>query len=175
MKSQFTHPMTETVNHRQNPPREICLGKASRAGFSLVEVALAIAILAFAMIPLIALLPHGQDTLRLSIREAAESRIEQELLGRLASTDWSTTNNLDTLNDSLWYFNDYGLPVESPTDALFTAQLEFANNALPGASNKNDFLKTVVIKITDLPATLHPFDNANRYRRFVATVAKMDK
>ena len=59
--------------------------------------------------------------------------------------------------------------------AHYTVVLEISNPSLPGAAGAHYFLRTAVMKITDLPEAAMPFEDPAKYRRYVATVAKMDK
>lgn len=165
------------IQHAQHPKRSSFLRANLRnsAGFSLVEVTLSIGVLACAVLPLVALMPQGVDTLHASIRQNAEARIQQEIVGRLTSTDWAATNDLAKLDQSRWFFTDYGAPVEDAADAHYTVVLEINNPSLPGAVGAHYFLRTAVMKITDLPEAAKPFEDPAKYRRYVATVAKMDK
>lgn len=165
------------IQHAQQPKRSSFLRPNLRkcAGFSLVEVTLAIGVLACAVLPLVALMPHGADTLHASIRQTAEARIQQEMVGRLSSIDWAATNDLAELDQSRWFFNDYGAPVEDAAAAHYTVVLEICNPSLPGADGAHYFLRTAVMKITDLPEAAMPFEDPAKYRRYVATLAKMDK
>lgn len=148
---------------------------AAQGGFSLIEVVLAIGVLAFAIVPMVWLLPHGQQALHIAIRQNAEARIQQGIIGRLSTEDWSTTNNLADFNNSSWYFDDQGTPVTTADQALYTVQLQVSNPLLPGANVANTYLATILMKVTDLPASLQPFTDPNRYRAYVTTVARMDK
>ena len=110
-----------------------------------------------------------------SIRQNAEACIRQEIIGRLSATDWSLTNCLADLDQSCWYFDEYGAPVASASGALYTACLDISNCAIPGATESNSYLRTVAIKVTDLPAALHPFEDCGKFRCYTVTIARMDK
>jgi uncharacterized protein (TIGR02598 family) len=68
--------------------------RRTRAGFSLVEVALAIAIVAFAFIALIGLLPTGMQVFRGSMDTANENWIMQDINSILQTTPWSSVDGM---------------------------------------------------------------------------------
>ncbi|MDP1589049.1 MAG: Verru_Chthon cassette protein B [Prosthecobacter sp.] len=96
---------------------------SSRAGFSLVEVTLAVAIAALGFITLLGLLPQGITMARDASRMATGSRIIQKLSGEMQSSSWDkiTWNGYGPLR----YFTSEGVeitPQESdPDDALATS------------------------------------------------------
>jgi uncharacterized protein (TIGR02598 family) len=163
--------MKQNVSTFDRRPRR----KRRAAGFTLVEVMIAIGVLACAVLPLVGLLPHGAETLRVAIRQNAEAHIQQEILGRLSTTDWDQTQGLTDFDQTTWYFNDHGAPVTNASAALYTVCLEVSDSTLPGAVASNYYLRTVVLKVTDRPAAARPFEDPAKFRRYVATLAKMDK
>src|SRR4051794_17422660 len=80
-----------------------------RAGFSLVEVALAIGIVAFAFVALLGLIPTGLNTFHAAIDKTNETMIVQDLNSMIQVTDWSKIDTLDYLNSQeIYYYNDEG-------------------------------------------------------------------
>ena len=53
----------------------------SKAGFSLVEVVLAVGIMAMGVVTILGLLPHGMEMSRKTANEQAETRIVDQLVG----------------------------------------------------------------------------------------------
>src|SRR4051812_20602905 len=64
--------------------------RSSTAGFTLVEVALAIGIVAFAFVALLALLPAGQNAFRQSIDVAVCGQIAQRIINEAQMSDFQT-------------------------------------------------------------------------------------
>lgn len=64
--------------------------RTSTSGFTLVEVALAIGIVAFAFVALLALLPAGQNAFRQSIDVAVCGQIAQRILNEAQMSDFQT-------------------------------------------------------------------------------------
>jgi len=61
----------------------------SRAGFSLVEVTLALGVMAFAFISVFGLIPTGLNTFRQAIDASVESQISQKVLNDVQQTDFT--------------------------------------------------------------------------------------
>lgn len=73
-----------------------------RRGFSLVELAVALGIMAFALTAILGLVPIGLSTLQKSINESAQTNIVQSLLNDAYSSD------LTALTASTHFFNEAG-------------------------------------------------------------------
>ena len=74
-------------------------------GFSLVEVALALGIVAFAFVSLFGLLPVGLGVFRTAIDVGNETWIMQGLNSMVQVTEWS---KLDDLEKEIFYYNEEG-------------------------------------------------------------------
>ena len=72
------------------PPRP---GPARRAGFSLVEVALAIAVIAFAFVALLALLPAGLTTFRRALDISICTEIAQRIVSDAQGADFDNVTD----------------------------------------------------------------------------------
>lgn len=74
--------------------------------FSLVEVVLAVGIMALGVVTILGLLPHGLEMSRKTANEMAEVRIVEHIIGELQSSDWANFNNgLEQTR----FFDDQGL------------------------------------------------------------------
>ena len=74
-------------------------------GFSLVEVALALGIVAFAFVSLFGLLPVGLGVFRSAIDVGNETWIMQGLNSMIQVTEWS---KIDALEQETFYYNEEG-------------------------------------------------------------------
>ena len=87
---------------------------ARRTGFSLVEVVMAIGIIGFCMIPIMALIPVAMKTSRQSMDRNTEIRMMQSIRAELFKTPFSqltpTTN---------FYFDVDGYPLSSASGAYY--------------------------------------------------------
>lgn len=88
-----------------------------RAAFTLIETALALGIVAFALVPAIALLPIGLQTSKSASDFTMSAQIAQRLAGMVQQTDEPTSllsSNGSVLRKSYYYFDGEGQPV-APT------------------------------------------------------------
>lgn len=93
--------------HSNPPPVNPSLAPKSQnsQGFSLVEVALALGIVAFAFVSLFGLLPAGLSTFRTSIDVSNETWIMQGINSMIQVTEWS---KIAALTDEVFYYNEEG-------------------------------------------------------------------
>src|SRR4051812_25122874 len=86
----FSFPLVPSFPPPLNPPVSMltAIPSRSRAGFSLVEVALAIGIVAFAFVALLGLIPTGLNTFRQAIDKKNETAIVQDLNSMVQVTPW---------------------------------------------------------------------------------------
>jgi uncharacterized protein (TIGR02598 family) len=92
---------------------------ARTQGFSLVEVVLAIGIVAFAAAPMFAFLPLGLTTFRQSAETSVGSQIVEQIINDAQQTDFNT---LLTSGTSM-YFDDQGNKLSSAVGSVYTAQV----------------------------------------------------
>ena len=93
--------------HSNPPPANPSFAQKSSHshGFSLVEVALALGIVAFAFVSLFGLLPAGLSTFRNAIDVSNETWIMQGLNSMIQVTEWSKINDL---KQETFYYNEEG-------------------------------------------------------------------
>jgi uncharacterized protein (TIGR02598 family) len=145
MKKLFYHSLI-TVRSRRRPGAD--------DGFSLVEVVIALGIVATVMIALLALLPLGMDALREAADLSVQSRIAQDLIGDVQQADW---RSLERYRNELRYYDGEGISLLTAGSGqrLYTAKIEFpvSNDGrvnLPGL-DKNDYAKKIVVKVAFTP------------------------
>lgn len=83
----------------------------SKAGFSLIEVTIAMAIAAVALVTLLGLIPQGMDTMREAGDQAIMGRIHQQILNELQLTpfeDASGASLLDRYDGMEFYYDAQG-------------------------------------------------------------------
>lgn len=102
------------------PCRERSAAKRSRA-FSLIEVTLAIAIVSFCMLPIMALLPVGLREIRESIVQSGVASIGQQLQTEMLnmSFDSANTNSVQSLKNQTFYYTEKGQRTASAEEAYF--------------------------------------------------------
>ncbi|MBN8420662.1 MAG: Verru_Chthon cassette protein B [Verrucomicrobia bacterium] len=117
----------------------------SKAGFSLVEVTLAVAIAALAIITLLGLLPQGLEMARKTALMVNDSNILEQITHDLenAAFDQLPTQTLKK------YYNDQAREVQQDaTDLAFVVEIEPQQVvALPKAEKTQPYMKRVIIRI----------------------------
>ena len=121
-----------------------------RDSFSLVEVAMAIAIVSFACVTLLGLLPLGLLSFRQAMNNTVESEIVQNTINDVALTSFS---KLSTLTTTPSYYNSDGIKTNA-ANGFYTASVTFTdlssnntNSASPLYGITNYAGTTAVIKI----------------------------
>lgn len=119
---------------RALPPKS---PKLRPAGFSLVEVTLALGIVAVSLLSLIGLLPAGLGSLRSAMDQTVHAQVVQRVSAEVASADFASLTNT-------WlYFNEEGqlLAGTDLSTAYYSAQIKSDNPSMPGLTNSADLTK----------------------------------
>jgi uncharacterized protein (TIGR02598 family) len=95
--------------------------------FSLVEVALALGLAAFATLAIFGLLSAGIDGSRAASNDAAIARTASSVVSQLRQKPF---NNLRGLNED-FFFSDSGIAVSNATDAAYRCRVETSAFTLP--------------------------------------------
>jgi len=96
--------------------------RRSNQAFSLIEVTLALGIVAFALLPLVALLPVGLDSQRDAIESTTNAQILQTITGDLQRTEFDQLVNSEQLTTQtipVRHFDDLGNEIEDIDAAPF--------------------------------------------------------
>lgn len=124
----------------------------SQAGFSLVEVTLAVAIAALAIITLLGLLPQGLDMARKTSLMINDSNILEQLTHDMENASFDLLPNQKVKK----YYNDQAREVaQDATDLAYVVEIEPQQVvALPKAEMTQPYMKRMVIRIaaTSSPA-----------------------
>jgi uncharacterized protein (TIGR02598 family) len=134
---------------------------SSSAGFSLVEVALAVAIAALAIITLLGLLPQGLEMARKTSVITNNSSILEQIIRNLESMQWSDLPTTGTTNK---YYTEEGLEVSADSKEIsYVAQIDFGQQAsLPQTETVEPFLRRVIIRLASTSSTNYNFGNTNK-------------
>lgn len=166
--------------------------KKTQKGFSLVEVVLAVGIMAMGVVTILGLLPHGMEMSRKTANEQAETRIVEQLVGEMQSADWTTMGGLIGGGSEIKaYFDDQGLRLLNAESSVgsglvYMARVLIVNNSeidqgapLPGKNNNavnNKNLRRVTIEVAATQNPLFDFDNpppAVQVKRYTQLIGKM--
>ncbi len=122
----------------------IGLKKKGAAGFSLVEVTLALGVIGCAFVPMIGLLPTGLQTFRRTMELSTGIQIAQQVEGEVQQADFSTLGG--TSGNSLRYFDEQGIEI---ADVNSTKWIYVANTVIgPPASDQTAGLQgTGLVKV----------------------------
>ena len=154
----------------------------NHSGFSLVEVTLAVAIAALALITLLGLLPQGLEMSRKTSQLTNNSNILEQIIRDLENTQYSTLPAAKVRR----YFNDQGSEVQQGDEnitfvaeidpeqlaflPLADAQMNYAN----AFNNNRGNLRRVVIRVATTSSPDFQFGENNRvsYSIFNHLIAK---
>ncbi len=157
------------LTHRMKSKQTI----ACPAGFSLVEVTLAVAIAALALITFLGLLPQGLEISRKTALMTTNSNVVEQIVRDLESAKWDM---LPSTGTQLRYFDDQGVEVSSNSTLISTvAQLSFSNPAsLPQTEALQNFLRRVVVRVANTSNPRFDFspDRSYTYATYSHLVAK---
>jgi uncharacterized protein (TIGR02598 family) len=126
-------------------------------GFSLVEIALAIGIIAFAFVAMFSLLPVGMNIFREAMDTSISAQIVQRIVGDAEETDFDTLKD-DPANSKSGFF--YALPLRYFDDQ--GSEVKVQNPASPSASERLKILYTVRVRGT-LPGNSDPATHTSNY------------
>lgn len=137
------------------------LSGSSRAGFSLVEVALAVAIAALAIITLLGLMPQGLEMARKTSLLTNNSSILEQIIRNLENMQWSDIPTTGVTNK---YFSDSGLEVAPDSKEIsFVAEIDYRQQAsLPQAETVEPYLRRVIIRVASSSSSSFKFGTDNR-------------
>ena len=151
------------------PERTPGTGKAG--AFTLIEVTIALGLVAIALVGLLGMLPQGMASLKRATDIAVETRIHQQIVSEMAVTDW---HQLNEYNQTLRIYDDQGIeldPEKHMTDAIYVARINVPDERDPlptrfGENNQRgtdyisfdssepddeDRLQLVIVEITSAP------------------------
>lgn len=148
------------------------ISKLSPAGFSLVEVALSVAIAALAIITLLGLLPQGLEMSRKTGLLTSNSNILEQIIRDLENAQYS----LIPTKKEKKYFNDQGAEVKATSKEItFVAEIDFEQQAsLPQSETTQKHLRRVIVRVATTSDAAYKFDPNNRasYATFNHLVAR---
>ncbi len=143
-------------------PSQRAHGRRRRSGgFSLVEVALALAIMAFASASIISLIPFGLTSFRQAMNNTIESEIVQGLTNDISLSDFGNLKNMAVAQGTTYYFDAEGRRQTGATGALYTAKIKFTD--LSPAASTNPLSTLTASAGTTALITIEKIDKTKDY------------
>lgn len=164
------HVMHFTVFSRQ---KAFHCGGVSSGGFSLVEVALAVAIAALAIITLLGLLPQGLEMSRKTSQLTSSSHILEQIIRNYENIQFLSL----PANKATKYYTDQGMEVTSSSNEIsYVVEIDLRQKAtLPQTETDEPFLRRLIIKIATTSNPSFNFDSPDTklsYATFNHLIAK---
>lgn len=126
-------------------PQSLPLSKGKEA-FTLVEIVMAIGVIAFAFIPLVGLIPVGLDMSRRAIDTTVQSQIVQQLTTEAQQTDFSSLSTLASNSTTTpYYYDDQGNSSTNALNQIYEATYSISTNTSLPSQVTTQKLATVTI------------------------------
>jgi uncharacterized protein (TIGR02598 family) len=158
-------------------------------GFSLIEVTLAMGIVATVLVSLLALLPYGMDQVREAKSTMVQSRIANEIVGELQVADWGKEPNYKKMmeNDGeIRRYDSEGTLMkdskdQNKTNVVYKARIEIPNEPshLPGQQGRREgrYLRRVTVKVAYAPGDMEVDFQSKKvpppFRSFTTEIVKL--
>jgi uncharacterized protein (TIGR02598 family) len=126
-------------------------------GFTLVEITLAIGIVAFGFVAILGLLPTGMSLFRRAMDCSIGAQIAQRVINDAQQTDFSVLidgGSAEIFTKTVRYFNDQGRELSGPEGAVYhvnTRVLIATGLPVTGSTIINPDLATVTIQVANNP------------------------
>ena len=128
------------------------------------------------MVPIIALIGAGLDSLREGHRDVVASEIVSLISSELSLTDWDKTDNLENMNGEVKSFTRDGTATDKAGDAVYAAKIYVQGASADAIDPGQDYARRVELRLTSVPASVGSrFDDRKYYRRYSILVARLDK
>lgn len=147
MNKRITHaPSSRDADLQRHP-----ITRMARRGFSLVEVALALGVVSFAMVSMLGVMSVGLTT----VKDASDQTMHAQIISRVSSSVLQTPfDDIDNyVGRSPLYFDREGAVVASGADSIYRANLQLATHAgYPGApTDLGNSARIVQIEVKTVP------------------------
>ena len=134
--------------------RKLKHGPWKCAGFSMVEVTMAIGIFGFAFTAIIGLIPMGLNNFRQAMDASVGAQICQRVINDVQQTDFDTLTGTSSVDR---YFDEEGNEVAKATEYVYQIKTVVSSTtATPNATASFSSLATVLVQIANNPAHLTP-------------------
>ncbi len=160
-------------------------------GFSLVEVTVAMGIVATVLVALIALLPYGMESIREAKSTQVQARIANEIISEIQVADWGTEPGYKKLGDwdgVIRRYDSEGTLVDDKADqnrsnTIYKVRIEVPVNervklrGMPSDSGR--YARRLVVKVAYAPGDMSIDFDASQfplpYRSFSSQIVKLGR
>lgn len=160
-------------------------------GFSLVEVTVAMGIVATVLVALLALLPYGMDSIREAKSTQVQARIANEIISELQVADWGSEpayKKLADYNGAVRRYDSEGTLIDdkagsNKADTIYKVQIEVPVQdkvrlrGMPTDSGR--YVRRVVVKVAFAPGDKQVDFDADKfplpYRSFSSQIVKLGR
>ncbi len=119
--------------------------RRAQAGFSLIEVTIALGVVAFALLTVLGLLPIGLSILSGAATQTGAANIAKEMSSEVQQIPLS---EITTLPQKVYYYDRSGTQVTTSQGAYFSANFAINDPSLPGVpADYASIAKTVVVTL----------------------------
>jgi len=130
--------------------------RSLRGGFSLVEIVMAIGIVAFAFVTILGLIPTGLNTFRSAMDTSVSERIFRQVINEAQQTDFDTLVGTPPVTPR--YFDNQGNEVAAATTAIYQVHTRITPStvlpAAPAPSTANIYVATVTVQVAKNPGKI---------------------
>ena len=152
--------------------------------FSLIEVTIAVAITAVALVSLMGMLPQGTDLMKRATDTAIEARIHQQIVGEVLLTEWDSKDDFDNVERG---YDDQGIHIatngrvfasgRTNDNVVYQARIRVPAQpvTLPGGA-VDENLQLVLVDVTNRREPNFDFDavaNRRHVNTYQSIIAKM--
>ena len=150
--------------------------RRSESGFSLVEIVVAVGIVATVMVALLGMIPTGLNTVNEAADTMAEIRIAQQILGEVQMAEWEEVDDWDA---KPYYYDAEGNKLDSqePGKVRYTCRVEIEDGFALPLADESRYVKRIVVKVSSKRGGSIDFsENAPRkeYRSFAGLSVKTE-
>jgi uncharacterized protein (TIGR02598 family) len=162
-----------------------------REGFSLVEVTMAIGIIAFAFVALFGLLPSGLTTFRAAVDTTNDTSIMQDMNSMVQVTEWKKIDGLaQSKGGDIYYYDEEGRRTDTKSSPakeevtnrrLYQVKLIVEPFVQPGSSSSSaadqlEGARRIIVVIGDLvrPKSVTDFEHTTRVEDLSKPAGQLD-
>ncbi len=159
-------------------------GNHRKSGFSLVEVVVAVGIVATVFVAFLGLIPLGLENMSDAGNITTQSRIAQKIIGEIQLSEWRDENQggtdaknsiIDSFDGDTRYYDEFGDETNDESERVYLAEIEVLQTGqgdvtLPGAE-PNKYIKNAVIRVAYAPPGMQKI----KFRTYTTMMADLKK